>query len=142
RGVDLVGKTGEALKEIVTSVSGIAVLVSEIAASANQQSTGLAEINSAVNDLDQSTQQNAARLEETTAASQSLTNDATSMVESVSHFRLGQPERTEKIVSFRARRGEDASRSESASSPRNLAVAAAATRPRESVSDQGGWEDF
>ncbi|WP_102226657.1 methyl-accepting chemotaxis protein [Acidimangrovimonas sediminis] len=104
-GVDLVGQTGEALREIVRSITGINSLVSEIAGSARQQSAGLAEINAAVNDLDQSTQQNAARLEETTAASQSLTNDAMSMVEAVSHFQIGRTTAAaETVVSFASRR--------------------------------------
>ena len=87
KGVDLVGKTGNALHQIVDSVSRISELVSGIAASSKQQSANLAEINNAVNQLDQSTQQNAARLEETTAASEALRNDAVALVQTVSHFK-------------------------------------------------------
>ena len=86
RGVDLVGKTGEALKEIVNSVSEISQHVSRIAESSLQQSSGLMEINSAVANLDRSTQQNAARFEETTAASHALTNDAIALAKNVARF--------------------------------------------------------
>ncbi|MHA6323962.1 methyl-accepting chemotaxis protein [Roseivivax sp. CAU 1753] len=93
KGVELVGQTGQALQEIVTSVTEIAGLVSEIADSAQAQSLSLEEINQSVNDLDQSTQQNAARLEETTAASEALRNDAVSLVKTLSHFRTGSSAR-------------------------------------------------
>jgi methyl-accepting chemotaxis protein len=89
-GVDLVGRTGSALQEIVASVSKISGLVSEIAVSARNQSAGLLEINKAVTVLDQSTQQNAARLEETTAASESLRNDAMGLVDAICHFKISQ----------------------------------------------------
>ena len=89
-GVDLVGKTGVALQQIVGSVSEISKLVANIAESSRQQSENLNEINSSLSQLDQSTQQNAARLEETTAASESLRNDAVSLVNTVSHFKLSK----------------------------------------------------
>ncbi|MBL3702399.1 HAMP domain-containing protein [Sulfitobacter sp. BDSS02] len=94
-GVDLVGKTGVALQQIVGSVSEISKLVANIAESSRQQSENLTEINSSLSQLDQSTQQNAARLEETTAASESLRNDAVSLVNTVSHFRLSRADRIE-----------------------------------------------
>ncbi|MEX0279764.1 MAG: methyl-accepting chemotaxis protein [Arenibacterium sp.] len=89
-GVDLVGRTGGALNEIVTSVSEISKLVSEIASSAKNQSAGLLEINKSVTSLDQSTQQNAARLEEATAAGDALRNDAVGLVDAICHFRLAE----------------------------------------------------
>jgi methyl-accepting chemotaxis protein len=87
QGVSLVGQTGEALGGIVKQVAEIADLVGEIASSAREQSTGLHEVNSAVNHMDQMTQQNAAMVEETTAASHALANDATELAELVSRFR-------------------------------------------------------
>ncbi len=89
RGVALVGETGDALKRIVDSVSGIAGHASEIALSSKEQSTGLAEINTAVNQLDQVTQQNAAMFEQTTAASHALTREATALAETMSSFKTG-----------------------------------------------------
>ncbi len=153
RGVDLVGQTGTALKEIVTSIAGIATLVSEIAGSAKMQSTGLVEINTAVTELDQSTQQNAARLEETTAASQSLTDDAMVLVKTVSHFRLGGEERkplapkapaaaparnVEPKPSAPARPKERAAAE--AAPPRRLQLSATAAQA--SATSQDGWSDY
>ena len=88
KGVDLVGRTGKALRQIANSVTEISGLVSEIAGSAQQQSLNLDEINGSVTQLDQSTQQVAARLEETTAASEALKNNAVSLVETLSEFRV------------------------------------------------------
>ncbi len=87
-GVDLVDKTGESLSAIVSSVSEISKRVATIAASAREQSTGLNEINTAVNELDHVTQQNAAMFEETTAASHALTSEADALAAAVARFRL------------------------------------------------------
>ncbi len=63
-GVKLVGETGLALARIVEQVDRLNLLVKDIAASAAEQARGLAEVNSAVNQMDQVTQQNAAMVEE------------------------------------------------------------------------------
>lgn len=87
RGVSLVGKAGEALANIVERVNHISTLVSDIAKGAVEQSTGLGEINGGMVQLDQVTQQNAAMVEETTAAGHILNSDATSLAELVAIFR-------------------------------------------------------
>ncbi|NSX56340.1 methyl-accepting chemotaxis protein [Parasulfitobacter algicola] len=89
RGVDLVGETGEALRQMVGSISDVATQVSEIAVSSQEQSSGLDEINTAVNQLDQVTQQNVAMFEETTAASHALTKGAEELKRTVSKFQTG-----------------------------------------------------
>ncbi|MFP5077116.1 globin-coupled sensor protein [Rhizobium sp. YIM 134829] len=71
-GVSLVNRTGEALKVIGDQVVSINSQIDAIAGSAKEQATGLAEINSAVNNMDQITQQTAAMVEETNAATQEL----------------------------------------------------------------------
>jgi methyl-accepting chemotaxis protein len=63
--------------------------VSEIAASAQEQAIGLAEVNTAVNQMDQVTQQNAAMVEQSTAASHSLAQEAQSLQASVARFKVG-----------------------------------------------------
>ena len=87
-GVDLVGETGEALRRITTGVAAINRTVGEIAASAAEQATGLQQINTAVNQMDQATQQNAAMVEESTAASHSLSSDASELQRLVGRFRI------------------------------------------------------
>ncbi|WP_323784058.1 methyl-accepting chemotaxis protein [Leisingera sp.] len=88
RGVDLVGKAGEALQSIVSQVSHISQLVSGIAEGAAEQSTGLHEINTGVTQLDQVTQQNAAMVEQATAAGHLLKTDATKLSDLVAHFKI------------------------------------------------------
>ncbi|UWQ25658.1 cache domain-containing protein [Leisingera aquaemixtae] len=88
RGVELVGKAGEALQSIVSQVNHISELVSGIAEGAAEQSTGLAEINTGVTQLDQVTQQNAAMVEQSTAAGQLLKEDATRLTGLVAHFKI------------------------------------------------------
>jgi len=89
QGFDLVDETGDALKSILDSVSEITNRINGIASSAAEQAQGIKEINSAVNDLDHVTQQNAAMFEETTAASHALTKEAETMAFVVEKFQLG-----------------------------------------------------
>ncbi|WP_374574335.1 methyl-accepting chemotaxis protein [Phenylobacterium sp.] len=87
-GVDLVGRTGEALGRMVEKVGQISKLVSEIANSAKEQAEGLGQVNTAINEMDQVTQQNAAMVEQSTAASHSLEQEAEMLVQGVARFRV------------------------------------------------------
>ncbi|MEO5337033.1 MAG: nitrate- and nitrite sensing domain-containing protein [Magnetospirillum sp. WYHS-4] len=89
RGVGLVTQAGTVLGEIVTGVKKVADIVSEIAAASREQSTGLDEVNTAVSQMDEMTQQNAAMVEESTAAAQSLANQAQELLRLVAFFRTG-----------------------------------------------------
>ncbi|MEO9652303.1 MAG: methyl-accepting chemotaxis protein [Roseobacter sp.] len=89
-GFDLVGETGSALDLILKSASEISDSVGSIATSAQEQAQGIQEINTAINDLDHVTQQNAAMFEETTAASFSLTQQTDTLVSTVRKFNLGE----------------------------------------------------
>ncbi len=89
-GVDLVAQTGEALRAIVGQVASIDALVKEIAASAQEQSTGLHQVNVAVNQMDRVVQQNAAMVEEATAATHSLKGEAGELAVLVSRFQVDE----------------------------------------------------
>ena len=89
-GVGLVGETGQALHRIISHVDEISKLVGEIALSAKEEATGIAEVNTAVNQMDQVTQQNAAMVEETTAASRMLAGQTEELFGLVSRFQVGQ----------------------------------------------------
>jgi methyl-accepting chemotaxis protein len=88
-GVDLVGQTGQALERIVRQVLEINTVVGEIAASAQEQASGLAQVNVAVSQMDQVTQQNAAMVEESTAASHALAREAEDLTRLVDQFEVG-----------------------------------------------------
>lgn len=89
QGFDLVEETGKALESIVEYVTEMTSRLTTIASSAKEQSQGINEINTAVNDLDNVTQQNAAMFEETTAASHALTQEANGLFNAVAKFKLG-----------------------------------------------------
>jgi len=88
-GVQLVRETGDALKTIENLIVSINQHMDAIATSAREQSTGLSEVNTAVNQMDQVTQQNAAMVEETNAASATLASEAVRLRDMIANFRLG-----------------------------------------------------
>ncbi|GAB5431631.1 MAG: hypothetical protein EpisKO_10010 [Epibacterium sp.] len=96
RGVQMVGKTGDALTQIVDQVKEIAGLIEEIAKSSQEQSTALIEINVGMSQLDQVTQANAAMVEENTAASHLLRQDSQRLAEFVSRFRTQKDAKSEE----------------------------------------------
>ncbi|MGK6311640.1 methyl-accepting chemotaxis protein [Neorhizobium sp. DT-125] len=89
-GVKLVRETGDALKTIEAHVVTINEHISAIATAAREQSVGLAEVNSAVNQMDQVTQQNAAMVEETNAAGANLASESSKLRELIGRFRLAE----------------------------------------------------
>jgi methyl-accepting chemotaxis protein len=127
QGVSLVADTGKALQLIVTQVAEINGIVTEIAASAQEQAVGLQQVNTAVNQMDQVTQQNAAMVEESTAASHSLANEAVELARLIGQFKTGD----------HAAAAPPAPRQRPA--PR-LAVAGGASRAVSAREE--GWEEF
>ncbi|KAK0343949.1 hypothetical protein LTR94_016392 [Friedmanniomyces endolithicus] len=136
RGVKLVGETGKALGGIVKRIADIDGLVSEIAQSSQEQSTGLNEVNTAVNQMDQVTQQNAAMVEETTAAAANLRNEAGELERLVARFQTGEAANRPQPA--------QAGRHAPADNPvgkaqRRLALAVGATQGNAALKD---WEEF
>ena len=84
----LVGKSGETMKEIVTSIKRVNDIMSEIATASNEQSTGIEEVSTAISQMDEMTQQNAALVEEAAAAAESLQSQADQLTQSVAQFKL------------------------------------------------------
>ena len=87
-GVDLVRQTGANLDKIAGRVVHVGKLISEMAAASQEQATALREINTAVSHMDQVTQQNAAMVEETTAASHALSQETEVLSQSIGRFHL------------------------------------------------------
>lgn len=146
-GVDLVGKAGDALQKIAVQVMQINGLIRQISASASEQAAGLKEINSAVNQMDQVTQQNAAMVEETTAASSVLSNEAETLRSLVARFRVsthatGQvqnaPQALRQVV--QSMRAPQANRPAPASPRAKPAPKAAIAVGSAAVADE--WEEF
>jgi methyl-accepting chemotaxis protein len=139
-GVSLVGETGKALERIVGQVIQINVLITEIAASAKEQAVGLDQVNSAVNQMDQVTQQNAAMVEQTTAAAHALSREAEALAQSVGQFRIGH-EAPVRDAGPERRRAPPAARAPTRTAMKTLGRGGAA--PRANVSDAAdSWEEF
>ncbi len=87
-GTHLVDEAGRTMDAIVSSVKGVTEIMSEIAAASREQRSGIEEVNKAITQMDQVTQQNAALVEETASASESLKHQAQTMAQAVSVFSL------------------------------------------------------
>ncbi len=88
-GVSLVGAAGETLQRIAGQVGAISSVITEIAASAQEQAAGLSQVNTAVNQMDQGTQHTTAMASRSAASSQSLLDEVRGLAELVQRFRVG-----------------------------------------------------
>jgi methyl-accepting chemotaxis protein len=89
-GSRLVQEAGSSMSDIVTSVQRVSDIIGEITAASSEQSDGIGNVNQSVVQLDQMTQQNAALVEESAAAAESLKEQAKRLIEAVAVFRLAQ----------------------------------------------------
>ncbi|MBP0599361.1 MCP four helix bundle domain-containing protein [Herbaspirillum sp. LeCh32-8] len=87
-GSRLVGQAGATMTEVVASVKRVTDIVAEISAASSEQSTGIEEINRAITLMDESTQQNAALVEQAAAAAQAMQDQAAQLTQAVSVFKL------------------------------------------------------
>jgi methyl-accepting chemotaxis protein len=101
-GSTLVHDAGETMDEVVRSVKRVTDIMSEIAAASTEQSTGIEQVNTAVAQMDQVTQQNAALVEQATAAAQAMADQADSLKAAVAMFRLDGSEHATFATAARA----------------------------------------
>jgi len=87
-GAKLVADAGKTMQEIVGSVQRVTDIIGEITAAASEQSDGISQVNTSVVQLDKMTQQNAALVEESAAAAESLKDQTARLSQAVSVFRL------------------------------------------------------
>jgi len=86
----LVNRCGETLGEIVGSVKRVTDIIAEIAAASQEQSAGIDQVNKAIMEMDKTTQQNAALVEESAAASQGMQQQAGALLKMVEFFKVGE----------------------------------------------------
>ena len=134
-GSALVRQAGTTMGEIVASVQRVTDIMADISAASQEQSSGIEQVNQAVVQMDETTQQNAALVEEATAAARSMEEQANLLAEAVSVFRTGAAAAAVSV-------------------PRALAAVAASVTPvrRPAVlsprieptlaANAGGWEEF
>jgi uncharacterized phage infection (PIP) family protein YhgE len=127
--------------EIVTSVKRVTDIMSEIAAASQEQSAGIEQVNQAITQMDDVTQQNAALVEQAAAAAQSLEEQASALTQAVSVFKLGGMDFSQRVerplVSDRTRavsKAKSRSMPAPAARPNKLAVA--------SCGRNDEWEEF
>jgi methyl-accepting chemotaxis protein len=139
--VDAAGKT---MSEIVASVKKVSDLIAEIAAASQEQSAGIGQINTAVAQMEQVVQQNASLVEEASAATESMKDQAAALLNAVSRFQLGeQPPMAALAPQGGARRPQSPSiqvRPNAALPPAYAkAIGGSAKAPR---AQAGQWEEF
>jgi len=98
-GSRLVADAGKTMQEIVGSVQRVTDIIGEITAASSEQSDGIGQVNTSVTQLDQMTQQNAALVEESAAAAESLKEQAVRLAKVVGTFKLDAAQRAEPVVS-------------------------------------------
>lgn len=113
-GSELAQKAGDAVKSVVGSIERVNATVSEVAMSTREQAEGIDQIGQAVVQLDQATQQNAALVEETTAATTNLNDQVQSLKHQISRFRIGA---VSQAVTEHGKRDTMANRTLALSSP-------------------------
>ncbi|WP_395401980.1 methyl-accepting chemotaxis protein [Pseudoduganella sp. UC29_106] len=103
-GSKLVGQARTTMEEVVASVERVSAIIGEIAVASNEQQDGIEQISIAINQMDSVTQQNAALVEEAAAAADALQQQAASLAEAVSVFKLReQPDAASRTVVPRRR---------------------------------------
>ena len=137
-GNTLVAQAGKTMSEIVTAIKRVTDIMAEIAAASAEQSTGIEEVNGAVSQMDEMTQQNAALVEEAAAAAESLLDQAAAMTEAVGIFKFDHASQRPALAAPTARAASLPSRSENM--PRSERTQRQAL-PRASSHDDE-WEQF
>lgn len=145
-GTEFVNETGSALQEIVQGVKKVGDIVSEIAAASMEQSQGILQVNQAVSEMDEITQQNAALAEQASAASMSMTDQATQMANLLSFFKLGQNmDRSKQTFETITDKPKPAVGKTTASAPsKQHSTQAKPTAPtfNTPIQDDDEWEEF
>ncbi|MBC3877332.1 MCP four helix bundle domain-containing protein [Undibacterium sp. FT79W] len=144
-GSRLVDKAGNTMSEIVTGIHKVSDVVSEISSASSEQSAGIEQINQAVVHMDETTQQNAALVEEAAAAASALQDQAEKLTELVSFFKLREMGGASKrSVSRTTQTTAPAPKPVAKASAKPVAIAARpALKTSASTNDSGtDWEEF
>jgi len=137
-GTRLVDESGKTLGEIVNSVRKVSDIIAEIAAASGEQSAGIEQVNQAITQLDEVTQQNAALVEEAAAASESMDDQAKTLNEMMNFFETGE-DGSQAVVQAAPRAAAPVQKV----APKPAPVRAAAPAPAPSkASDDSAWEEF
>ncbi len=139
-GTKLVNKSGETLEDIVLEVRKVSDIVAEIASASREQSTGISQVNKALLQLDEMTQQNASLVEEAAAASESMASQAVALNSLVDYFKLDEHETHESAAPEETQSADNVS----TPSPRLPPVQAQmiSRADRQTMNGDEDWKEF
>jgi len=145
-GSKLVDEAGRTMDEMVTSVKHVADIMSEITAASQEQSAGIGEVNVAITQMDEMTQQNAALVEQAAAAAESMQEQAAMLAQAVSVFKLGDST-VHAAAAPKPRPAAQPVRAPAAAREKSTAVASRSAPPARSIASVAGgnkdeWEEF
>ncbi|SFV10092.1 methyl-accepting chemotaxis protein [Pseudoduganella namucuonensis] len=150
-GSKLVDEAGQTMELIVTSVRQVADIMSEITAASQEQSMGIEQVNEAISQMDEMTQQNAALVEQAAAAAQAMRDEAGTLAQSVSVFKVlerhgGEGAAAAKTAAPALRAVDQARPARTATAPRSAAAtpkpATRAGNAKPQVAPDESWEEF
>ncbi|MCE7029711.1 methyl-accepting chemotaxis protein [Jiella avicenniae] len=144
KGVDLVSASGKSLDEIVAEVAGMAEVVAKIAESAREQATSLREVSGAADQMDKVTQQNAAMVEQSTAAAQTLSTETDGLAQAVARFKTAGG-KSAGAAPARAQAAAKAHKPAAKAAPRavpQMRSTGTGGAARQSAPSADSWEEF
>ncbi|KER83553.1 methyl-accepting chemotaxis protein [Xanthomonas arboricola] len=143
-GSTLVHTAGSTMAEIVASVQRVTDIMGEISAASQEQSAGIEQVNTTVTQMDETTQQNAALVEEATAAARSMEEQAVQLTQAVSVFKIseGSTRTTRPAAPVAAKLSEVAGRPAAVKSPLRQAPAAKRAVAAGASHDASDWQEF
>jgi methyl-accepting chemotaxis protein len=146
-GTKLVDESGKALAEIVVRVKKVTDVMAEIASSSREQASGIEQVNKAITMMDDVTQQNAALVEEASAAAQALSEQASNLTQLISRYKVGEGAAEAVHAAPQASAAAPAVERRSPTRPmtgkkRPTAIAAAPARAANGAAGAEEWKDF
>ena len=147
-GSKLVDNAGMTMNEIVTSVQHVADIMSDITSASQEQSAGIEQVNQAIAQMDEMTQQNAALVEQAAAAAQSMQNQAKSLLQAVSIFKLADTTPSNRLAApakrLPAKPANMPSLKPAAAppAPATQGTKISPPEPLRSIANKDDWEEF
>jgi len=134
-GSRLVDESGRHLNDIVAAAKKVANIISEISAASQQQASGVDQVNGAIMQMDEMTQQNAAMAEETSSVAASMTSQAKALTDLITLFRVHEEEEN-RVTRLHA------AQPALAAVQRPTSTAAARTPMKQAVGAETAWQEF
>jgi methyl-accepting chemotaxis protein len=145
-GSKLVAQAGQTMEEIVTSIKRVTDIMAEITAASVEQSQGIEQVNTAITQMDEVTQQNAALVEEAAAAAESLEEQAQSLAASVATFKVDNSERqaaaTRTPVAVHQVTAPEHKAIAAHKTGKSKTTAVARPKPKPKSGEDGDWQEF